>query len=176
MAALDLGEVVTVLGAISSIAVIAGAGFVIVQLRQNSNLLKATLRQEKKQAAFEMLENLTDESFSRRRANFYKTIKKYREADWKDFDDSPDDFEVRNFAYIYELYGQLVRDGSIDFEMVAVMLQYLAVYDRKVFEPVSKHLADRFGTRVSPWHDFEWLAKRTEEHMSKRQQGALARE
>ncbi len=169
-----MGEVVTVLGAISSIAVIAGAGFIVVQLRQNATLLKATLRQERKQAAFSMLEKLTHESFATRRANFYQAIKKYRAVDWKDFDDSPTDFEVRNFAYFYELYGQLVRDGTIEFAMVADMLQYLVVYDWKTFEPVSDHLMKRFGLRVSPWHNFEWLAKKTEEHMSRKQSEGAA--
>jgi hypothetical protein len=38
-----------------------------------------------------MLEELTQESFAKRRANFYRAIKKYQATDWKDFDDSPDD-------------------------------------------------------------------------------------
>jgi hypothetical protein len=42
-ASLDLSEVVTVLSAISSMAVIAGAGFIVVQLRQNARLLDASL-------------------------------------------------------------------------------------------------------------------------------------
>jgi hypothetical protein len=142
LASLDLGEVVTVLSVISSIAVIAGAG-IIVQPRQNARLLDASIRQEKKQAAFSMLEELTDESFAKRRANFYHAIRKYKAVEWKDFDDSPEDLEVRNFAYFYELHGQLVRDGTIDFPMVADMLQYLVVYDWRTFEPVSEHIMNR---------------------------------
>jgi len=171
---LDLGEVVTVLSAISSIAVIAGAGFIIVQLRQNAKLLNASLRQEKKQAAFSMLEELTDESFAKRRANFYHAIRKYKAVDWKDFDDSPEDFEVRNLAYFYELHGQLVRDGTIDFPMVADMLQYLVIYDWRTFEPVSEHIRNRWGLNANPWHNFEWLAKRTQEHIAKRQSAGVS--
>jgi hypothetical protein len=169
LASLDIGEVVTVLSAISSIAVIAGAGFIVVQLRQNASLLNASLRQEKKEAAFSMLEELTQESFAKRRANFYRMVKKYKEADWKDFDDSPDDFEIRNLAYFYELHGQLVRNGTIDFPMVADMLQNLVIYDWRTFEPVSEHIMKRWGLKVSPWHNFEWLAKKTQEHIAKRQ-------
>jgi len=165
----DLSEVVTVLSAISSIAVIAGAGFIIIQLRQNATLLNATLRQEKKQAAFSMLEELTQESFAKRRANFYHVIKKYKAVDWKDFDDSAEDFEVRNLAYFYELHGQLVRNGTIDLPMVADMLQNLVIYDWLTFEPVSEHIMKRWGLKVSPWHNFEWLAKKTQEHIARRQ-------
>ncbi|MGA2665214.1 MAG: hypothetical protein ABSF83_09745 [Nitrososphaerales archaeon] len=163
-----LSDVVTVLSAISSIAVIAGAGFVIVQLRQNGALLRASLRQERKDAAFSMLERLTNESFAKRRANFYKVIEKYRADDWAGFDDSPEDFEVRNFAYQYELYGQMVRDDLIDFSMVAEMLQYVVVTDWKVFEPVSEHFKERWGVRVSPWHNFQRLSERSEKYLSKR--------
>jgi len=166
---LDLAGLVTLLGAISSIAVIAGAGFIVVQLRQNANLLKASARQEKKQAAFSMLEKLTHESFASRRGNFYQIIRKYKERDWKDFDDSPEDFEVRSFAYSYELYGQLVRDGTIDFPLIANMLQYIVIFDWKMFETTSDHFKKRFGLRVSPWHDFEWLAKETEKYISIKQ-------
>ena len=38
-----------------------------------------------------MLEKLTHESFATRRGNFYQIIRKYKERDWKDFDDSPED-------------------------------------------------------------------------------------
>ena len=115
-----------------------------------------------------MLERLTDESFARRRANFYEKIEKYKASNWKDFDDSPDDFEIRNYAYLYELYGQMVRNGSIEFAMVAGMLQYLAVYDWKEFEPAAQHLAKRFGNGGVWWNDFKWLSEETEKHMSRR--------
>lgn len=164
----DLSQITNALGAISSIAVIAGAVFIVLQLRQNGVLLNSTLRQEKKQAAFSMLERLTNESFAKRRSNFYHKIDKYRAANWEGFDDSEDDFEIRNYAYLYELYGQLVRDGSIDFHMVADMLQYLAVLDWKKFEPVAEHYAKRFGPIASWWRDFKWLAVETEKHMSER--------
>jgi hypothetical protein len=71
MGVVDFSSVVTALSAISPIAVIAGTGFAVIQLRQNAGLLNATLRQVKKEAAFSMLERVTDESFARRRAHFY---------------------------------------------------------------------------------------------------------
>jgi hypothetical protein len=168
----DLSQLAVGLSAISSIAVIAGAGFVVIQLRQNAGILNASLRQEKKEAAYSMLERLTDESFARRRANFYKVIEKYKKGELKDFDDGQEDFEVRNFAYIYELYGQLVKEGMIDFHTVAEMLQYLAVLDWKEFEPLSNYYRERWGLKIGWWKNFEWLARETEKYMSKRQETA----
>jgi len=166
----DLSQLAVDLSAISSIAVIAGAGFVVIQLRQNAGILNASLRQEKKEAAYTMLERLTDESFARRRANFYKVIDKYNKGELKDFDDSEEDFEVRNFAYMYELYGQLVKEGMIDFHTVAEMLQYLAVLDWKKFEPISNHYRERWGLKTGWWKNFAWLARETEKYMSKKEE------
>ena len=168
----DFSQLAVGLSAISSIAVIAGAGFVVIQLRQNAGILNASLRQEKKEAAYSMLERLTDESFARRRANFYKVIEKYKKGELKDFDDGQEDFEVRNFAYLYELYGQLVREGMIDFHTVAEMLQYLAVLDWKEFEPLSNYYSARWGLKIGWWKNFAWLASETEKYMSKRQEAA----
>jgi hypothetical protein len=165
----DLSQLTVTLSAISSIAVIAGAGFVVIQLRQNAGILSASLRQEKKEAAYSMLERLTDESFARRRANFYRVIEKHKKGELKDFDHSQDDFEVRNFAYLYELHGQLVREGMIDFHTVAEMLQYLAVLDWKEFEPLSNYYSERWGMKTSWWQNFAWLARETEKYMSKRE-------
>jgi hypothetical protein len=164
----DFSQIVEGLSAISSVAVIAGAGFVIVQLRLNSALLKATLRQEKKDAAFRMLQRLTEESFARRRANFYRAIRKRKTGDWADFDDSEDDFEVRDFAYLYELFGQMVKHGVIEYAMVAEMLQYMVVDDWKEFQPVSEHFMKRHGLKVGPWREFERLAERSERYMSEK--------
>jgi hypothetical protein len=170
----DLSQLSVSLSAISSIAVIAGAGFVVIQLRQNAGILNASLRQEKKEAAYSMLERLTDESFAGRRANFYKVIEKYKKGELKDFDDSQEDFEVRNFAYLYELHGQLVRDGMIDFHTVAEMLQYLAVLDWKEFEPLSKYYSERWGLKVGWWKNFAWLAKETEKYMARREEAGAS--
>ena len=70
---------------------------------------------------------------------------------------------------MYELYGQLVREGMIDFHTVAEMLQYLAVLDWKKFEPISNHYRERWGTNISWWKNFAWLARETEKYMSKRE-------
>ena len=88
----------------------------------------------------------------------------------KDFDDSVEDFEVRSFAYMYELYGLLVREGMVEFHLIAEMLQNLAVLDWNEFEPVSNRYRERLGSRPAWWKNFEWLARETENYMSKRKE------
>src|SRR2546426_3166648 len=73
----DLGFLVTDLSAISSIAVILGAVFVIFQLRQNARLIKTANFETKANMSFSVLEIITEESFARRRKNMHDAIKKY---------------------------------------------------------------------------------------------------
>jgi len=167
---IGLPDVVTVLSAISSIAVIAGAGFIVLQLRQNSRLIRASIQQQKADAAFSILEKITDESFARRRSNMYEVVKRYQDKNWEGFLDSPDDFEVRNFAYLYELYGLLVKEGLIEFRLVAETLKYLVIFDWKAFEPCCAYLVKNYGLKSNPWGSFEWLAQQTQKFMAEKEE------
>jgi len=167
---LDISGLITDLSAISSIAVIAGAVFVIFQLRQNSRLIKETILENRANASFALLERITDESFATRRKNMIDAVKKYKDLNWEGFDDSLDDFQVRNFAYIYELIGQFARENIVDLTTVRKALQYLVVYDWVAFAPVAQHLMQRFNLAVNPWENFEWLADETRKHMELREQ------
>ncbi len=120
-----------------------------------------------------MLEKITHESFARRRFNMYEVVRRYQAANWEGFLDSADDFEVRNFAYLYELYGLIVREGIIDFRLVAETLKYIVVYDWKVFEPVSRFLIGKYGMKLNPWGSFEWLAKETQKYLSEKEMLAV---
>ena len=173
--AIALADVENALAAISSIAVIAGAGFVVLQLRQNARLLEASTRQQKSDAAFSMLEKITHESFAKRRFNMYDVVKRYQAKNWDGFLDSADDFEVRNFAYLYELYGLLVREGVVDFRLVAETLKYIVVLDWKAFEPACNYLNEKYGLKVNPWGSFEWLAQQTQKYMAEKE-AALGRQ
>lgn len=170
--AIVISDIVAALSAISSIAVIAGAGFIVLQLRQNARLIRASLTQQKADAAFSMLEKITHESFAKRRFNMYEVIKRYQDKNWDGFLDSADDFEVRNFAYLYELYGLLVREGLIEFRLVAETLKYIVVFDWKTFEPASAYLVGKYGLKLSPWESFEWLARETEKYMAQKEKAA----
>lgn len=165
----SIASLIQVLSAISSIAVILGAIFVVVQLRQNSKLIdlnakltEATFRQVKSDISFELLEKMTDDSFARRRSHMYQTAKKYQALNWEGFDDSLDDFEVRNFAYMYDLFGQLARDGLIDIITLTRTFKYLVILDWQAFEPIAKHIQKRYGfKRNEIFQNFEWLANQT---------------
>jgi hypothetical protein len=165
----DFTELTNFLAAISSVAVIAGAGFVVLQLRQNAVILKATLRQERSNSAFSMLEKITHESFAKRRARMYEIEKRAQASNWVDFDNSEDDFEARNFAYLYELYGVLVQEEILEFRLTAETLKYLVVTDWEIFRPHSEHLMKLFGLKVSPWGNFEWLARKVNEYMQEKE-------
>jgi len=135
-------DILTVLSGISSVAVIVGVILIIFQLKQNAKETRAT-------AAFALLEKLTDESFSRRRKNMHDTIRKYSAKNWKGFDDTYQDWEVRGFAYIYELIAQLVKQRIIDLDSITEALSYLVVADWEAFSPLANHIMERYGGESS---------------------------
>ncbi|MDE1852400.1 MAG: hypothetical protein KGI38_01500 [Thaumarchaeota archaeon] len=75
--AIALSDLTLVLSAVSSVAVVAGAVFVVFQLRQNAKLVNATIHETKAGISFSMVERLIDDSFVGRRKNMYDTIRKY---------------------------------------------------------------------------------------------------
>ena len=157
----DLSTLISYLSALSSVAVVLGAIFVIFQLRQNAKLIKTANFDTKAEMSFSVLEKITEESFARRRKNMHDAIKKYSQINWEGFDDSLEDFEARNFGYIYELIGELVKEGIIDLTIAVHSLRYLIIYDWDRFQPLVKHLMERYRVQVNPYENFEWLATET---------------
>jgi len=169
----DLSSFASFLNAISSIAVILGAIFIVFQLRQNARLIEATIRETRANASIALLEKITDESFARRRKSMRDAVKKYSTLNWVGFDDTLEDYEARNFAYTYELIGQLARENVVDLDMVRNALQYLVVFDWDAFAPLSKHLMERYKVKVNAWGNFQWLAEETRKHLKRKE--ALAK-
>jgi hypothetical protein len=157
----DFSAVISYLSALSSVAVVLGAIFVVFQLRQNARLIKTANFDTKAEMSFSVLEKITEESFARRRKNMHDAIKKYSQINWDGFDDSLEDFEARNFGYIYELIGELVKEGIIDLTIAVHSLRYLVVFDWDRFQPLVKHIMDRFKVPINPYENFEWLANQT---------------
>jgi hypothetical protein len=153
----SVSDVVTWLAAVSSLAVIVGVGFVVLQLRQNGRLLEATLRQQRSDVTLSILERITDESFPRRRAEMHRVLKHFVETDWKGAFESPEDFEVRNFAHIYDLIGVMAKYGLIDLDLLADVLQGVVIRDWEVFAPHVKKMRSEFGF-YRAYSNFEWLA------------------
>jgi hypothetical protein len=168
----------TFLSAISSIAVIAGAIFVVFQLRQNARQIK---QQEKtlevssaanrSHDAFELIGKVIDPSFPGRRHRLHEVSRKYSGGDWSGFDESLDDFEVRNFANIYEQLGLLVQKGVIDLQDVMDALSAQIMADWFVFQPVRRHIMEEAAKSYPSlatgqpkidaifWPNFKWLAE-----------------
>jgi hypothetical protein len=167
----DTSYIVQFLSAISSVAVIAGAIFIVFQLRQNARLIQATIHETKASTSIALLEKITDESFARRRKAMRDTVKKYAALNWQGFDDSLEDFEARNFAYTYELIGQLARQGIIDLDIVRDALQYLVVFDWDAFAPLLPHLMERRKEKINVniFANFQWLADTNREHMKRKE-------
>ena len=167
----DLAAVISYLSALSSVAVVLGAVFIVFQLRQNASLIKTANFETKSNISFSVLEKVTEESFARRRKSMHDAIKKYSQINWEGFDDSLEDFEARNFGYIYELIGELVREGIIDVTIAVHSLRYLVVFDWDRFQPLVKHLMERYKVPVNPYENFEWLALETRKFL--REQGKI---
>lgn len=157
----DLSLITSFLSAISAVAVIAGAIFVVFQLRQNAKLINATIQSNKSAIAFSLLERIIDDEFVRRRKSVYDTIAKFSAKNWEGFIGSLEDFEARNYAYMFELFGQLVKDNIIDLHTVMNALKYIVVTDWRVMEPMITYLNKQYNLKLNPWENFEWLAKET---------------
>jgi hypothetical protein len=163
-----LSDIILWLSAISSIAVIAGAGFVVAQLRQNARLLEATLRQQRSDVSITLVERITDPTFPQRRFHMHEAIKRFQATNWKDAFESPDDFEVRNFAYIYELIGVMAKHRLVDIELLVDTFQYLIVRDWQIFEPHARYIQGRYNIRFNAYANFEWLATETRQRLDAR--------
>jgi hypothetical protein len=172
-AMVSVTDVETALAAVSSLAVILGVGFVIVQLRQNSRLLEATLRQQRSDVSVALIERITDESFPRRRSHMHEVLRRFKATNWKDAFETPDDFEVRNFAYIYELIGVMAKHGLVDLDLLTDVLQYLIVRDWEVFEPHAKFIRESYKVQFDPYSNFRWIANETQKRLAPRTQAPV---
>ncbi len=162
---------------ISSIAVIIGTILVVLQLRVNA-------RQAKARNAFDLIGKVIDPTFPARRHLLYQVAEKHKNGKWSGFDRSLEDFEVRNFANIYEQLGLLVRKGVVDLPDVLDALSAQPMADWETFEPIRKHImaeagqafpalaADQPGLDSIYWPNFKWLADESRKWTLQRVPGA----
>src|SRR5205085_8897980 len=152
------------LSAIGSLCVIVGTVFVVIQLRMNA-------KQAASATAFGVIASVTDPSFAARRATLYEVSTKHASGDWTGFDRSLEDFEVRNYASIYEQLGLLVKRGLVDLDVVNGAMSAQVYADWVFFEPIRAHIIEESGARfpvLAPdkpgvedvyWPNFKWLAQ-----------------
>ena len=170
---LSLAGVESFLKIISSIAVIAGAVLVVLQLRLNA-------KQARSRNAFDLIGKVIDPSFPARRHMLYEVSKKHAGGDWTGFDRSREDFEARNFASIYEQLGLLVKKGVVDLQDVMDALSAQPLADWHTFEPIRRRIMEEAGkafpalatnlpgTESIYWPNFKWLAQENEKWVGHR--------
>lgn len=161
---ISLADFESVAGIISSLTVIVGAVFVIFQLRIAAKDVTSS-------NAFELIGKVIDPSFPGRRHRLYEVSARHADGDWTGFDRSIDDFEVRNFANIYEQLGLLVKKGVIDLPDVMAAMSAQVIADWNTFMPIRTHIVtesarlfpalaiDRPGIDEIYWPNFMWLAE-----------------
>src|SRR5215210_7579555 len=149
---------------IGAIAVIAGTILVVLQLRVNAKNVRS-------RNAFDLVAKVIDPSFPRRRHLLYEVAEGHGGGDWTGFDRSLEDFEVRNFANIYEQLGLLARRGVVDLEDVLDALSAQPMADWITFEPIRAHIIKEAGKASSVlgdnqpgldaiyWPNFRWLGE-----------------
>ena len=159
-----MAEVEPILRAIGATAVIAGTILVVLQLRVNA-------RHARSRNAFDLVSRVIDPSFPHRRHLLYEVAATHADGDWTGFDRSPQDFEVRNFANIYEQLGLLARKGVVDLPDVLDALSAQPVADWNTFEPIRTHIMQEAGKAFPAlagnqpgleaiyWPNFRWLAE-----------------
>lgn len=162
-----LSDVVLILSAGASIAVVVTALLVVLQLRQNTRLIEHAAREYRGNVAIAVLEKLTDESFARRRKAMHDASRILAEQGPAAFDDSIADLEARNFAFIYQILGTLTRSEVIEKDLAIRALGRLVVSDWRRFEPIQQHLMERYHQRIGSWDDFRWLAEQAEAYFER---------
>jgi hypothetical protein len=157
-------QLVSILQIFSPITVIAGTVLVVLQLRVNA-------RQARARNAFDLISKIVDPSFPHRRHLLYEVAEKHAEGNWSGFYRSLEDFEVRNFANVYEQLGLLVRKGVVDLQDVLEALSAQPMADWEIFKPIRRHIMQE-ASREFPalasgqpgldsiyWPNFAWLAE-----------------
>jgi hypothetical protein len=157
-------EIELVFRTVGSVAVIAGTILVVLQLRVNA-------KQARARTAFDLIGKVIDPSFAARRHLLYAVAEKHARGNWTGFDRSLEDFEVRNFANVYEQLGLLVRKGVVDLQDVLDALSAQPMADWNTFQPIRIHImeeaakafpvltADQPGVESIYWPNFKWLAQ-----------------
>src|SRR5262245_13875509 len=133
-----MSEIESILRLIGAAAVIVGTILVVLQLRVNA-------RNVRSRNAFDLISRVIDPSFPRRRHVLYEVAEKHAGGDWTGFDRSLEDFEVRNFANVYEQLGLLARRGVVDLQDVLDALSAQPFADWSTFQPIRTHIVQEAG-------------------------------
>ena len=160
----SMAQLESFLKIVGGFSVIWGTIFVVLQLRVNA-------KQVRSRNAFDLIGKVIDPSFPKRRHLMYQVAEKHSGGDWTGFDRSLEDFEVRNFANIYEQLGLLVKKDVVDLQDIMEALSAQPLADWHTFQPIRDHIMEAAGEKFPPlatnlpgtklvyWPHFEWLAQ-----------------
>ncbi len=162
-----MAQIQSILQIISPIAIIAGTILVVLQLKVNA-------KQARARNAFDLIGKVIDPSFAARRHLLYEVAARHSKGNWAEFDRSVEDFQVRNFANIYEQLGLLVKKDVVDLQDVLDSLSAQPMADWHTFEPIRRHIMEEAGQAFPAlatnqrglesiyWPNFRWLAEESQ--------------
>jgi hypothetical protein len=160
-------EVLEVLSAASTIAVILGIPFIYLQMRQNARLVEAAnrqtelvARQNRSQVLLNIAEHMTDRDFIMQRKAVREIIARRTANGWEGFVDSVDGFEVRAFAVQYESAGIMVTLELLEEPALLETLGYLVAIDGNALAPAVAEFEKVWGRMTFP--NFRRIAEHSE--------------
>ncbi len=166
----DITTLIQILSAASTISVILGVPFIVLQLKQNARILQVSNRQvevmihqTRSQVFLNIAQRLSDREYVLRRKLVRDLVAEYSSKDWKGFLESNDSFEIRAFAATYEASATMARIGMIDEGTLQQALGYWAVSDWRAIEPAILQLQKSWGVPAYP--NFRWLAESSEAYL-----------
>jgi hypothetical protein len=138
---------------------IAASSALVVSVCLLAYNVRASRLDARRNLAFSIMEQLTSAGFAERRWKMHRAVEAGGASGWKAFDNCLEDFESRSFAYQYELIGQMVASGTLEYKLVRDFVQYTTVSDWNAFQPLDAHLRERYLGRTSPWARFRRVAE-----------------
>jgi hypothetical protein len=169
----DVSFILEVLSGASTIAVVLGIPFILLQMRQNARLVEAANRQtelvalqNRSQVLLNLAEHLTDRDFIFQRKVVRDIIAKRVREGWEGFVDSTDGFEVRALAVQYESTALMAKIGLIDEGTLLEALGLTIVIDWIALQPAVEAFQKTWGSMTFP--NFRNLAAHAEAYWRKR--------
>ena len=166
----DLTTFVQVLGAASTVSVILGVPFILLQMRQNARLVATSNRQvevmiaqTRSQVFLNIAERLSTREYVLQRKLVRDIVAKHEAGRWGGFLDSMDAFEIRAFAATYEASATMAKIGLIDEPTLQKALGFWLVSDWNAIRPAVQQLEASWGVPAYP--NFRWLAEGTERYL-----------
>jgi hypothetical protein len=169
----DLAFILEVLSGASTIAVILGIPFILLQMRQNARLVEAANRQaelvsqqNRSMVLLNIAEHMTDRDFILQRKLVRDIMAKFVDQGWDSFVDSTEGFEVRAFAIQYESAAIMAKLGLIDETTLIETLGFTIAIDWMALRPAMAAFEKVWGPMTFP--NFRRVALRSEEYWKER--------